>query len=200
MLVYDTWKRAVDLSVSAVALFILAPLFAIATVLIRVDSKGPALFVQDRVGRDGKVFGIYKFRTMISEAENLKPTFTKSDLSQSSFQQRNDPRITRVGRFLRRGFDELPGLVNVLKGDMSLVGPRPEIPEIVRLYDSIELNRLSVKPGITSLAIVRGRGDLTIRETIELDVEYVQRRSPALDLRIMLQTLWVVLVTGKGAR
>lgn len=200
MLAHEAWKRVLDVLVSAVALVVLSPFFAVAAALIKADSSGPALFVQDRVGRDGKVFGIYKFRTMICQAENAKPTFSRGDLSQTSFQQKDDPRITRVGRILRRGFDELPGLANVLRGDMSLVGPRPDVPEIVRLYDSRESKRLSVKPGITSLAIVRGRGDLTIQETIELDLEYVERRSALLDLKILVQTLWVVLVTGRGAR
>ncbi len=200
MLAYDIWKRVADVSVSAVALVLLLPLFALAAALIKIDSRGPAFFVQDRVGRHGRVFGIYKFRTMNAEAGIAKPNFTRSDLSQISFQPKDDPRITRVGRFLRRGFDELPGLANVLRGDMSLVGPRPDVPEVVSLYDSRETRRLSVKPGITSLAIVRGRGDLTIQETIELDLEYVERRSALLDLKIMVQTLWVVLVTGKGAR
>ncbi len=152
------------------------------------------------MGKNGKVFKIYKFRTMTVGAENLSPSYGREDLSKLRFQQEYDHRITRMGKFLRRGFDELPGLINVLKGEMSLVGPRPEVPEIVELYDARERKRLEVKPGITGLVIVRGRGDLTIQETIDYDLKYVEDQSLLLDARILLQTLWVVLMSGRGAR
>jgi lipopolysaccharide/colanic/teichoic acid biosynthesis glycosyltransferase len=197
---YETLKRLIDVLVSSVGLILLLPLFAIVALLIRLDSKGPILLRQERVGKNNKRFKLYKFRTMISGAEALSPRYRREDLSTVTFQRKDDSWITRVGKFLRRGFDELPGLVNVLKGDMSLVGPRPELPEIVDLYDEREKERLKVKPGITGLAIINGRGNLTIRETIEWDLKYVKCRSMFQDMKILVQTLWVVLITGKGAR
>ncbi|MFA5065940.1 MAG: sugar transferase [Dehalococcoidia bacterium] len=193
-------KRTLDIIVSLIGLILFSPFFLVVALLIRLDSSGPAIFAQKRVGKDGKLFSIYKFRTMISEADMLRRPILKEELSSTSFQQENDPRITRMGRFLRRGFDELPGLFNVLKGDMSLVGPRPEVPDIVNLYSDREKIRLNVKPGITSMAIIKGRGDLTIQETLDWDIYYVEHCSFWLDIKILFTTLWVVLVTGKGAR
>ncbi|MFA5078479.1 MAG: sugar transferase [Dehalococcoidia bacterium] len=193
-------KRALDIVVSLAGLILLSPFFMVVALLIRLDSPGPAIFSQIRVGKDGKLFSIYKFRTMISEADTVRKLISREDMDLISFQQENDPRITKLGRFLRRGFDELPGLLNVLKGDMSLVGPRPEVPYMVELYSEKERKRLKVKPGLTGLAIVKGRGDLTIQETLEWDIYYVENRSFAIDIKILFATLWVVLVTGKGAR
>ena len=134
-------KRALDIAVSLIGLILLSPFFLIVALLIKLDSSGPVMFLQTRVGKGGKPFSIYKFRTMISEADVLRRPISKAELSSSSFQQKDDPRITRMGRFLRRGFDELPGLLNVLKGEMSLVGPRPEVPDIVHLYSDREKNQ-----------------------------------------------------------
>jgi len=193
-------KRALDMIVSLMGLILLSPFFLIIALLIRLDSPGPVMFWQTRVGKDGKQFSLYKFRTMIQDADMLRKPLSKGELSAVSFQQKDDPRITRLGRFLRRGFDELPGLLNVLKGDMSLVGPRPEVPDVVSLYSDREKIRLKVKPGITGLAIVKGRGDLTVRQTLDYDIYYVEHNSFGLDVKILMATLWVVLVTGKGAR
>ena len=193
-------KRALDIAVSLIGLILLSPFFLIVALLIKLDSSGPVMFLQTRVGKGGRLFFIYKFRTMISEADLLRRPILKEELSSASFQQKDDPRITRMGRFLRRGFDELPGLLNVLKGEMSLVGPRPEVPDIVHLYSDREKIRLNVKPGITSMAIIKGRGDLTIQETLDWDIYYVEHHSFWLDLKILFATLWVVLITAKGAR
>jgi len=193
-------KRALDIVVSLTGLILLSPFFIIVALLIKLDSGGPVMFLQTRVGKDGKQFSMYKLRTMISEADMLRRPISKEELSTSSFQQKDDPRITKIGRFLRRGFDELPGLLNVLKGDMSLVGPRPEVPDIVHLYSEREKIRLKVKPGITGMAIIKGRGDLTIQQTLDWDIYYVEHYSLWLDVKVLFATLWVVLVTGRGAR
>lgn len=197
----EVTKRILDIFVSIICIVIFSPLFIIIPILIKIDSKGPVFFVQERVGKNGKLFCAYKFRTMIVHDENqFKKEYSHENIQSLIFQEKNDPRITRVGIILRRGFDELPQLFNVLKGEMSLVGPRPEIPEIVKLYNEKQKKRLMVKPGITGLAIIKGRGDLTLKETINIDLDYIEKWTLWLDIKILLQTLYVVLIEGKGAR
>ena len=184
-------KRADDLVVSAASLAVLAVPFLIVSLAVKLDSKGPVFFRQERVGRGAKPFRIWKFRTMVEGAERQGAAY--------DVVARKDSRVTRVGAFLRNsGIDELPQLLNVLRGTMSLVGPRPTIAYEVAHYDRIQKRKLLVKPGITSLAIVSGRNALPLRERIGLDVYYVDNWSLWLDLKILLKTLWVVLVTRRG--
>ncbi|MBC7292922.1 MAG: sugar transferase, partial [Thermoleophilia bacterium] len=162
-------KRGVDLVVSAVGLLVLAIPFALIALAIRLDSPGPAFFRQERVGRGGRLFRVWKFRTMVKDAERIGLGMNV---------RADDDRITRVGRFLRDwGFDELPQLINVLRGDMSLVGPRPTVPAQVALYTDFERRRLEVKPGITGWALIHGRNAISWDERIRYDVWYVDHWS-----------------------
>lgn len=202
---YSRWqlvlKRLLDLLVAAVLLVIISPLWLFIVLWIRSDSTGAAIFEQKRVGLGGRTYTIYKFRTMIQNAEDLmKDRLEKvKDLENFVFQEKDDPRITRSGRFLRKtSFDELPQLLNILIGNMSLVGPRPEVPELVKLYTPEQFQRLNVLPGVTGLAQVNGRSELTLGETMAYDLEYVRVWSFWLDLKILWKTIFVVF-TGKGA-
>jgi len=178
-------KRVIDLIVSAVLLIILSPLLAIISLLIKRDSPGPIIFKHNRIGKDGKPFRLYKFRTMYHDTNPYAPCPKQS----------SDPRITRFGRWLRRtSLDELPQLINVLKGDMSLVGPRPEMPFIVeKYYDDLHRERFKVKPGITGLWQISGDRRHEIHENIEYDLYYIENQSLLLDLVIFLKTIGVVL-------
>lgn len=183
-------KRAVDVTLSLVALGLLAVPFAALALAVKLDDGGPVFFRQARAGRGGRTFRVWKFRTMVVDAMSRGLGVTVSA---------DDARITRVGRILRGlGFDELPQLINVLVGEMSLVGPRPTLPYQVEHYDGTQRRRLEVRPGITSLAVVSGRNALPWRERIELDVWYVDHWSLGLDVRILFRTLWCVLVTREG--
>ncbi|WP_336209679.1 sugar transferase [Nonomuraea sp. LPB2021202275-12-8] len=193
-------KSVFDRVVAGTALLLLAlPLLAI-VVLIRLTSPGPALFHQTRVGRRGKEFPLVKFRTMVMGAELLKDSLIESnEFDGVLFKMRNDPRITRVGAFLRRySLDELPQLLNVIRGEMSLVGPRPPLPEEVAQYRTDVRRRLVVKPGMTGLWQVSGRSDLTWDESVRLDLRYVENWSLILDLQILWKT-WSVVTRGEGA-
>ena len=197
-LFYLAIKRIMDMIVSALALILLSPALAVVALLIRLDSPGPAIFKQTRIGKNGMPFTFYKFRGMFVDARERFPelydyTYTPEELETLFFHQINDPRVTRIGRIIRKtAIDELPNFINVLKGDMSLVGPRPEIPELVAYYGPIERKALSVRPGITSLPKVQGRDGLNFRETLDLDLYYVENQSLLLDLRILLKTVKVV--------
>ncbi len=172
--------RALDLLIAGGLLVVTSPALLAAVVAIRLESRGPAFFKQRRVGKDGVPFDLLKLRTMIPGAE---------EMGAGIYVLEGDPRITRVGRLLRRlSLDELPNLINVLRGDMSLVGPRPTIREQVDRYTERQRRRLEVKPGITGWAQVNGRASLPWHERIELDVWYVEHRSPKVDLEILLRT------------
>jgi lipopolysaccharide/colanic/teichoic acid biosynthesis glycosyltransferase len=181
--------RLLDLAAASLALLVSSPVLAVAMIAIRLDSRGPAIYRQRRVGRDGQIFELLKLRTMVQGSD---PVGVGTVVS------RDDPRVTRVGRLLRRfSLDELPNLVNVLRGEMSIVGPRPTIEAQVDDYTPRQRRRLEVKPGITGWAQVKGRAGIPWEERIELDVWYVDNRSLALDLRILART-FVLLVSGKG--
>jgi lipopolysaccharide/colanic/teichoic acid biosynthesis glycosyltransferase len=178
-----------DRALAGVVLVATAPVLGLAMLAIRLESRGPALFRQRRVGRDGMPFEMIKLRTMVSGAESVGAGLVVDE---------GDPRVTRAGTLLRRfSLDELPNLVNVLKGEMSLVGPRPTIQAQVDQYTERQRRRLEVRPGITGWAQINGRASLPWHERIELDVWYVDRRSTALDLRILARTLALV-VSGRG--
>ncbi|MFJ8588897.1 sugar transferase [Streptomyces sp. NPDC093595] len=178
----------------------LAPLFGLLALAVRMSSSGPVIYRQTRVGRDGKPFPMWKFRTMVVDADRLQGDLAAvNEHDGHMFKLRRDPRVTPLGRFLRRcSLDELPQLVNVLLGHMSLVGPRPPLPEEVARYDPVELRRLSVKPGLTGLWQVSGRSDLSWHETVSLDLRYVDNWSPAWDITVMARTIRAVL-DGRGA-
>jgi exopolysaccharide biosynthesis polyprenyl glycosylphosphotransferase len=192
-------KRAIDVTSSAAALLMLCPLIAAIALAIRLDSAGPVFYTSDRVGRKGRIFPCHKFRTMVGNAEKLRAKLQHlNGRDKVLFKIPNDPRITRVGRFLRKySFDELPQLWNVLKGDMSMVGPRPPLAAEVRQYELEHLRRLDVMPGITGLWQVEARGNPSFASYIALDIEYVDRWSLILDIRILLKTAAVV-VAGTG--
>jgi exopolysaccharide biosynthesis polyprenyl glycosylphosphotransferase len=193
-------KRASDLALVLLAAPVLLPLAGLIALAIKWDSPGPAIFKQRRVGKDGKLFTAYKFRTMVVDAEERKAELARLNESDGpSFKIRNDPRMTRVGRFLRRSsLDELPQLWNILRDEMSLVGPRPPLPEEVARYDDWHRRRLEVKPGLTGLWQVLGRSDTSFDEMVRLDIYYAENWSQGMDLRILLETIPAVL-SGKGA-
>jgi len=192
-------KRIFDLVVSALLLILFAPLFLIVALLIKIDSKGPVFFRQMRVGRD-KDFLIFKFRSMVANAEELKKKLRAFNQRKGPlFKIKNDPRITRVGKFIRRfHIDELPQLFNVLKGEMSLVGPRPHLPDEVANYKKHHKEVLFIKPGMTGLAQISGASDLDFEEEVRLDTYYIHNWDFWLDVIILLKTIWVA-IRGKGA-
>jgi exopolysaccharide biosynthesis polyprenyl glycosylphosphotransferase len=193
-------KSAFDKLLALISLVLAAPLLVLLALVIRLDDGGPALFRQTRVGKDGRHFSVYKFRTMVLDAEALKETLTAQSHQQGPlFKIRKDPRITRVGRWLRRwSLDELPQLINVMGGEMSLVGPRPALPEEAAMYGDHVRRRLAVKPGMTGLWQVNGRADLSWDESVRLDLRYVENWSFILDLQILWKTCAAV-IRGSGA-
>jgi lipopolysaccharide/colanic/teichoic acid biosynthesis glycosyltransferase len=191
---YAIAKRVFDLAVCLLVLPVVLVIVLVCALAIRLDSPGPVVVAQERTGRDGRRFRMYKFRTMVRNAEELKAQLAHlSIVPPPDFKIPNDPRITRVGKYLRQtSFDELPQLVNVLCGEMSLVGPRPTsfAPSTYRLWHA---HRLEVTPGITGLWQVKGRNATTFDERLRIDIEYIERRSFGLDLKILLQTVPAIL-------
>ena len=193
-------KRAIDFTFSLLFLILAAPLMALIALIIKLDSPGPVLFRQERVGKGGRHFTLYKFRSMTVDAEEKKELLR--DLNEADgplFKIKDDPRCTRVGRWLRRfSLDELPQLYNVLRGDMSLIGPRPPLPEEVAQYQPWHMRRLEIPPGITGLWQVSGRSQIPFDEMVLLDIYYAEQWTPALDIRILLRTIPKVIF-GDGA-
>jgi exopolysaccharide biosynthesis polyprenyl glycosylphosphotransferase len=197
----STAKRLLDVVLAVLGLVGTLPVWIALAILIKLDSPGPVFHVQERVGLHGRRFRFFKFRSMHRDAEErLAEVLAQNEVTDGPvFKIRNDPRVTRVGRFLRRSsLDELPQLLNVLKGDMSLVGPRPPLPREVEQYRPSDRVRLSVKPGLTCLWQIRGRSDVSFDTWMEYDREYIRRVSLGLDLWILMRTVWVVLA-AKGA-
>ena len=196
---YGVTKRALDLTLCALALPVVLPMGLLCALAIRLESPGPMLFAQQRTGQHGVRFPMFKFRTMVQNAEELKASLQHLNiLPPPDFKIPNDPRITRIGGFLRKtSLDELPQILNVIRGEMSIVGPRPT-SFAASTYDLWHSERLEVVPGITGLWQIKGRGTMTFDERLRLDIEYIERRSTMLDLRLIAETALAVF-KGSGA-
>ncbi|WP_225049587.1 sugar transferase [Priestia megaterium] len=184
-------KRSIDILGALLGLAILSIIFAIVAILIKIeDPKGPILFAQQRIGKDGKVFLMYKFRSMVTDAEALLESYLhKNEVDGAMFKMKDDPRVTKVGKFIRKtSIDELPQLINVLRGDMSLVGPRPPLSREVEKYSNYEKQRLLVTPGCTGIWQISGRSSIGFNEMVELDLKYIQDRNLWLDIKIICLT------------
>lgn len=194
----NNWKakRAFDIIVSAAILITLSPLFLLVALLIRLDSKGSVFFYQNRVGKRGRLFKMYKFRSMYIDAEQRKATLMRQNEMAGGvlFKMKEDPRVTRVGRLIRKySIDELPQLWNVLNGDMSLVGPRPPLPVEVEQYTPYQRRRLAVTPGITCIWQVSGRSEIPFQKQVELDLQYIANQSFWYDMALLVKTVPAVL-------
>lgn len=201
---YPVAKRLLDVSIALIMLAVLAPIMAIVALAVRLDSNGPIIFRQTRVGRNHRPFTFYKFRSMRHNADtSVHQKFVKSLINGAatdSYKINSDKRVTRVGKFIRKtSLDELPQLVNIVKGDMSLVGPRPPIPYEVAEYKEWHHRRLDVLPGLTGMWQVMGRSEVSFDEMVAMDIAYVDQRSLRMDLALLAQTVPAVL-TGRGAR
>jgi lipopolysaccharide/colanic/teichoic acid biosynthesis glycosyltransferase len=193
-------KRMIDFVASLIAMPFLLLIYAIVGIAIKLDSRGPVLFAQTRIGKDGVPFTLYKFRSMTADADKIRSNLEALNESTGpTFKIKKDPRITRIGAVLRRSsIDELPQIINVLKGDMSLVGPRPPLPGEVAKYNEHQRCRLLVVPGLTCLWQIMGRSSLSFDQWVELDLEYIRNQSLLLDLKILVLTIPAVL-RGSGA-
>ncbi|MBD7916610.1 exopolysaccharide biosynthesis polyprenyl glycosylphosphotransferase [Clostridium sp. Sa3CUN1] len=194
-IIYMFFKRVLDILCSIIGLIILSPIILIVAIFIKLESKGPIIFLQKRVGLNGKEFNMYKFRSMVKNAEELKEKLAKqNEMSGPMFKIKDDPRVTKVGKFIRKtSIDELPQLINVLKGEMSLVGPRPSLPKEVAKFEKWMLKRLDVKPGLTCYWQVSGRNNIDFEDWMKLDLKYVEDRSFLLDLKLIFKTFLVLL-------
>ena len=194
-ILYSITKRLIDIVGSLCGIILLSPLFLIVAILIKLeDPKGKVFFAQERNGIYPKTFKMYKFRSMVHNAEELlKDLMDRNEQTGPVFKINDDPRITKVGKFIRKtSIDELPQLFNVLKGDMSLVGPRPPIPHEVEQYNSYQMQRLAVKPGLTCIWQVSGRNNIGFDEWVEMDIEYIKTRNLWLDIKLIFKTVGVL--------
>ncbi len=199
---YDRLKRIFDLVLAVGGLIVLSPLFLVVGLLIKLRDRGPILYVQDRVGKDGQLFRFYKFRSMVVNADKIQEQLLAQNQhggDTRTFKMKRDPRITPIGRLIRRtSIDELPQLWNVIRGDMSIVGPRPPLPKEVELYSERDWRRLEVIPGLTCYWQISGRSNLSFEQQVELDIRYIESRTLLEDFRIVVRTIPAV-VFGWGA-
>ena len=200
-LVYNFFKRSFDIISASIGILFLLPLFIVLAILVKLDSKGPIFFSHKRIGKNGKIIGIYKFRSMVSNSEEIFKNFTEEQKKEfeKNFKLDDDPRITKIGGFLRKtSLDELPQLLNIIKGDMSVVGPRPIVRAEVEKYGVCADNLFSVKPGLTGFWQANGRSDTTYEERVQMDMYYIDNRSFLLDIRIILKTV-ISVIRKEGA-
>lgn len=194
-IIYRTVKKTMDRILSAFALIILSPLFLFVSLLIKHEDNGPVFYVQRRIGRNGKIFNMYKFRSMIVNADQkIDKLSEQNEVDGAMFKMHDDPRVTKIGKTIRKySVDELPQLLNVLQGDMALVGPRPPLEREVQDYTDYDLQRLMVTPGCTGLWQVTKRNSVGFHEMVELDIEYIQNSGLLYDLKILFQTVWIMV-------
>lgn len=192
--IYEASKRVLDFVAALLGLILLSPVFLIVSILIKLESEGEVIFSQTRIGLKGKKFKMYKFRSMVKNAEELKAKLAaQNEMSGPMFKMKEDPRVTKVGKFIRKtSIDELPQLINVLKGEMSLVGPRPSLPKEVENFEPWMLQRLEVKPGLTCYWQVSGRNNIDFEDWMKLDIQYVEDRNFLLDLKLIFKTFFVL--------
>ena len=192
--IYEISKRAIDIIGAGSGLLLLSPVIAIVACAVKFTSKGPIFFSQKRVGKNGKLFDMYKFRSMVVNAEELKEKLAhQNEMSGPMFKMKDDPRVTKIGKFIRKtSIDELPQLWNVLKGDMSLVGPRPSLPKEVKQFEKWMYKRLTVKPGLTCYWQVSGRNNIDFEDWMKLDISYVDDRNLWIDIKLIFKTVGVL--------
>ncbi|URZ14838.1 sugar transferase [Clostridium felsineum] len=193
-IIYYIIKRIIDIIGSAIGIVILSPVMLVVIIAIKMDSKGSIIFSQKRVGQNGRTFNMYKFRSMVENAEKLLAELKdKNEVSGPMFKMSDDPRITKIGRFIRKtSLDELPQLFNVLRGEMSLVGPRPNLPSEVKKFNELQKKKFLVKPGLTCYWQVMGRSSIGFEEWIRLDLKYIKERSTFLDLKLIFRTFFLL--------
>lgn len=194
-MLYRFFKKITDKALGVMALIVLSPIFLIISLLIKCEDQGPVFFVQSRIGRNGRIFKMYKFRSMCVNADSeITTLMDQNEVDGAMFKIKNDPRVTRVGRVIRKySLDELPQLLNVVKGDMALVGPRPPLEREVAEYTNYDKQRLMVTPGCTGLWQVTARNNVGFHEMVELDIYYIRKSNVVYDLYILLRTVWIML-------
>ena len=200
--VYIKIKRVIDVILASVALILLSPLFAIIAIAIKIDSKGPVFFAHKRIGKNGKIIKLYKFRSMVINAEELIKSFTPEQMREykENYKLTNDPRITKVGKFLRKtSLDELPQLINIINGDLSIIGPRPVVADELEKYGVNKDKFLSVTPGLTGYWAANGRSNTTYEQRMEMELYYIDNLSLKMDIKVFFKTLLSVL-KKEGAR
>jgi len=191
---YEICKRGIDIIGAGSGLLLLSPVIVVVACAVKFTSKGPIFFSQKRVGKNGKIFDMYKFRSMVVNAEELKEKLAhQNEMSGPMFKMKDDPRVTKIGKFIRKtSIDELPQLWNVLKGDMSLVGPRPSLPKEVKQFEKWMYKRLTVKPGLTCYWQVSGRNNIDFEDWMKLDISYVEDRNIWIDIKLIFKTAFIL--------